>query len=292
MYKLYARPHIDFGHVIYHDQSMPLSRKLESTQYKAALAVSGARKGTNKDRLLEELGWETLSNRRWYRRLCLFYKIVNNQAPHYLRDYIPEENNIQYILSLLRENISRTLRFSTTFIPFCSYPFIPCCKNSIDDKGLAGALLMDLSKAFDSVNHDLLIAKSNAYGLNMDALKLIKSYLSKRHQRVKMNSSFSVFPQGLVLGPLLFNVFMNDIFLFVRYSNICNYADDTTISACHPILETVVRQLETDGTVVAKWFSNNYLKLNDDKCHLMIFGEKCSRATVTIGNSTIDHFDN
>ena len=52
----------------------------ESTQYKAALAVSGAWKGTNKDRLLEELGWETLSNRRWYRRLCLFYKIVNNQA--------------------------------------------------------------------------------------------------------------------------------------------------------------------------------------------------------------------
>ena len=83
MYKLYVRPHIDYGDVIYHDQSMPLSRKLESTQYKAALAVSGAWKGTNKDRLLEELGWETLSNRLWYRRLCLFYKIVNNQAPHY-----------------------------------------------------------------------------------------------------------------------------------------------------------------------------------------------------------------
>ena len=157
---------------------------------------------------------------------------------------------------------------------------------------------MDLSKAFDSVNHDLLIAKLNAYGLNMDALKLIKSYLSKRHQRVKVNSSFSAWkeikigvPQGSVLGPLLFNVFMNDIFLSVRYTNICNYADDTTIFACHPILETIVRQLETDGTVVAKWFSDNYLKLNDDKCHLMIFGEKCSRATVTIGNSTIDESD-
>ena len=85
MYKLYVRPHIDYGNVIYHNQSMPLSRKLESTQYKAALAVSGAWKGTNNDRLLEELGWETLSNRRWYRRLCLFYKIINNQAPHYLR---------------------------------------------------------------------------------------------------------------------------------------------------------------------------------------------------------------
>ena len=122
MYKLYVRPHIDYGDVIYHDQSMPLSRKLESAQDKAALAVSGAWKGKNKDRLREELGWETLSNRRWYRRLCLFYKIVNNQAPHYLRDYIPGENNIQYNLqhpTLLRENTSRTLRFSKTFFPFC-----------------------------------------------------------------------------------------------------------------------------------------------------------------------------
>ena len=146
MYKLYVRPHIDYGDVIYHDQSMPLSRKLESTQYKAALAVSSAWKGTNKDRLLEELGWETLSNRRWYRRPCLSHKIVNNQAPHYLRDYIPEENNIQFNLrhpTLLRENISHTLRFSKTFFPFCinawnnltpiirSAPTISSCKKSL-----------------------------------------------------------------------------------------------------------------------------------------------------------------
>ena len=132
----------------------------------------------------------------------------------------------------------------------------------------------------------------------MDGLKFVKSYLSSRHQRVKVNSSFSAWkeirigaPQASVLGPLLFDVFMNDIFLFVRYTNICNYADDTTIFACHPILETIVRQLETDGTVVAKWFSDNYLKLNDVKFHLMMFGGKCSRATVAIGNSTIDESD-
>ena len=98
MYKLFVRPHLDYGDIIYHDQSMPLSRKLESTQYQAALAVSGAWKGTNMDRLLEELGWETLSNRRWYRRLCLFYKIINNQTPNYLRECVPNENKSKYQL--------------------------------------------------------------------------------------------------------------------------------------------------------------------------------------------------
>ena len=96
MYKLFVRPHLDYGDVIYHDQDISLSRKLESIQYEAALAVSGAWKGTNTDRLLEELGWETLGNRRWYRRLCLFYKIVNNQAPEYLREYVPDENRNHY----------------------------------------------------------------------------------------------------------------------------------------------------------------------------------------------------
>ena len=69
--------------------------------------------------------------------------------------------------------------------------FLQRCKNSNDNKGLAGALFMDLSKAFDSLNHDLLLAKLNAYGINLDALQLIRSYLSKRNQRVRVNSTFS-----------------------------------------------------------------------------------------------------
>ena len=76
------------------------------------------------------------------------------------------------------------------------------CKNSIDNKGLTRALFTDLSKAFDSVHHDILIAKLNGY-----ALQLIRSYLFKRHQRVEVNSTFSDWkeikfgvPQGSVLG--------------------------------------------------------------------------------------------
>ena len=110
-----------------------------------------------------------------------------------------------------------------------------------------------------------------------------------------MNSTFSDWkeiklgvPQGSVLGPLRFDVFVNDSFLLVKCTNICNYADDTTICASHQTLEAFIRQLETDGTLVAKSFSDNFLKLNDDKCNLMIFRDKCSKATVTIRNSTIN----
>ena len=76
IYKLYVRPHLDYGDIMYHkydlDKQLNFTEQLEQTQYKAALAVSGAWKGTNRLRLLEEPGWETLCDRRRYRRRCLF----------------------------------------------------------------------------------------------------------------------------------------------------------------------------------------------------------------------------
>ena len=109
LYKLHVRPFLDYGDVIYHIPFkvcqfsritiIPrLMEKLESVQYSAALAVTGTWRGTSRDKLYAELGWESLNSRRWIRRLILFYKIINNFPPSYTRDPIPPLYRSQYSL--------------------------------------------------------------------------------------------------------------------------------------------------------------------------------------------------
>ena len=109
-------------------------------------------------------------------------------------------------------------------------------KIALDRKGFCAAVLTDLSKAFDCICHDLLIAKLNAYGLERNALKLVYDYLSNRSQKTKVGSSFSTYldivygePQGSILGPLLFNIDLCDLFFENYNSDSANFADDTIL---------------------------------------------------------------
>jgi retron-type reverse transcriptase len=119
-------------------------------------------------------------------------------------------------------------------------------KKALDDNKFIAAILMDLSKAFDCLPHNLLMLKLEAYGLSENSLKLLKSYLENRRQRIKIGNNYSEWdtlikgvPQGSILDPVLFNVFINDIFHFVQDSTIYNYADDNALSYSDTNINTV-----------------------------------------------------
>ena len=117
---------------------------------------------------------------------------------------------------------------------------------------------------------------------------IICSYLSTRKQRIKINNVFSSWkdsilgvPEGSVLGPLLFNIYLNDLFFILEDVGICNFADDTTTyisdtttSISDDSLENVLKSLEKSSILAISWFENNYMKLNTDKCHLIVSGYK------------------
>ena len=129
------------------------------------------------------------------------------------------------------------------------------------DKGMhTGILLTDLTKAFHSLSHDLLVAKLNSYEFSKLSLKMINDYLNDRKQRTRVNNCFSSWrnivygvPQGSILGPLLFNLYISDRFLFSITFNIANYADDCSPYECSGSINDVISKLENDSITLIKW---------------------------------------
>ena len=149
----------------------------------------------------------------------------------------------------------------------------------LDNSGVVGAILMDLSNAFDCLSHELLIAKLEAYGFGIESLKLIYSYLKHRPHRVRVESTYSAWlelllgvPQGSILGPLLFNIFINDLLLFTGENDLCNFADDNTSYFCGENIETVASKIEENLPTIIRWFKNNFFVVNPDKFQVIFLG--------------------
>ena len=126
IYKSFVRPILDYGDIIYdkpHKGSF--IEKIERVQYNACLVITGAFKGTSRERLYQELGLESLKDRRWHRKMCFFNKIVKGLLPKYLTSYLQLHNNPIYQTRSTAKNIvkltaSRTVNFNNSFFPLCS----------------------------------------------------------------------------------------------------------------------------------------------------------------------------
>ena len=156
---------------------------------------------------------------------------------------------------------------------------------------------MDLSKAFDCLSPSLIKDKLIAYGLSNDAVDLIDDYLPNRKQCVKIGEKCSSFlniikgvPQGSILGPLILNIFINDIFYLINKAKLFNYGDDNTLSFSHSDFATLVELLVREIKVLIDCFFRNQMKANPDKFQALAVSDKTSalKPLFRIGEAEIE----
>ena len=170
-------------------------------------------------------------------------------------------------------------------------------KSALDRGENAGSILMDLRKAFDCLPHRSLLTKLHAYGVSNESCELIKHYLIGRQQCVKIGIVKSDWcelrkgvPQGSILGPLLFNIFINYLFYFIEHlCTLYNYADDNSVSHSHQDMAELKLRLEMSADVDVEWFRNNNMQANPSKFQGIVIARGNDVATpVTFNIRDID----
>lgn len=154
-------------------------------------------------------------------------------------------------------------------------------RQAIDAGNLTGALFIDLSKAFDSLVHNILFAKLESIGIAGPPLKLLRNYLKDREYIVSISNTYSHpktsnigVPQGSILGPLLFLIYINDLSQCLKSSDCILYADDTTIFCSDNHLDSLIYKLNHDADSIVTWCRQNKLQINATKSQFVIFSSK------------------
>ena len=164
-------------------------------------------------------------------------------------------------------------------------------RQSLDGGHFVGAILMDLSKAFDCLPHRLLHEKLRAYNLAESTVSFLGSYLSDREQCVKIGNARSAslpmckdVPQGYIIDPVLVNIFINDIFHFTHHTQLFNYV--VSYSSTH--FDTMKHTLEAEGSALVDSFGTNQMEANPEKCQGIAVGKKAHALKPTFNSQGAD----
>ena len=168
-------------------------------------------------------------------------------------------------------------------------------KHALDSGNIVYALMIDLSKAFDTLPHNKFLCKLKQYGFSDSAEKLMNSYLSNRKQRVVLNACKSSWsditcgvPQGSILGPLIFNIYINDMYYNINECSLYNYADDNTLGVISKTVIEVHSKMQIEANNMMNWFNANGMNANPSKFQSMLMGDT-STLRISIDNHEIEN---
>ena len=213
-----------------------------------------------------------VSNYRPISVLPAFSKVFERLVYNRLLSFIDQNNILSKAQYGFRKNISTSLAI---------IDLVEKISNSIENNEHSLGIFLDLAKAFDTVNHSILLTKLYHYGIRGVAFDWFKNYLSKRYQYVSINDTSSDrlpitcgVPQGSILGPLLFILYINDLDTVSNQLKFIMFADDTNIFISGHNLDDLTKTANNELNEISDWFSANLLSLNIKKTNYILFGHK------------------
>ena len=216
---------------------------------------------------------EEPANNRPISLLPILSKICEGLAHKQFLEFLTTKNK----LSLYQKSGNRKMNSTETALINVSENLL----KAIDEKSASLLVLLDMSKAFDSLNHNLLLEKLRKLGLKDSAVSWFSSYLSSRYQRVRYEDSVSEMlpltngvPQGSILGPVLFKIYISDLISAITHSHTAAYVDDSQLYFKFPVSDSssAMAAVNQDLWNITKWCATNALLINLDKTKLVVVG--------------------